>query len=99
VTALFVLTDPVRGRLVAAIADQRSAVDFVHVIKHLVDVRYPHADHIVLVTDNPNASDTPGSTYEAFAPTQGRRPSDKLEIQYAPKRASQLNMPRRLSAF
>jgi hypothetical protein len=45
----------------------------------------------VLVMDNLNTH-TPGSPYEAFEPTEGRRLTDKLEIHYTPKHASWLNM-------
>ena len=46
------------------VADQRTGIDFAHVVKHLVDVHYPDAERIVLVMDNLNTH-TPGSLYEA----------------------------------
>jgi hypothetical protein len=91
VCALFMLNEPLRGWREVVVADQRTGVDFAHVIKHLVDVHYPSAEQIVLVMDNLNTH-TPGSLYEAFAPTEARRLSDKLEIHYTPKHASWLNM-------
>ena len=91
VCALFMLNEPIRGWREVIVADQRTGVDFAHVIKHLVDVHYPDAEKIVLVMDNLNTH-TPGSLYEAFEPTEARRLSDKLEIHYTPKHASWLNM-------
>jgi hypothetical protein len=35
---------------------------------------------------------TPGSLYEAFAPTEAKRLADKLEIHHTPKHASWLDM-------
>src|SRR5215467_9388068 len=50
--ALFMLNEPLRGWREVVVADRRTAIDFAHVVKHLVDVHYPHADKIVLVMDN-----------------------------------------------
>ena len=91
VCAVFMLNEPLRGWREVVVADQRTAIDFAHVVKHLVDVHYPDAERIVLVMDNLNTH-TPGSLYEAFAPTEARRLADKLEIHYTPKHASWLDM-------
>jgi len=91
VCALFMLNEPLRGWREVVVAGQRTAIDFAHVIKHLVDIHYPNADKIVLVMDNLNTH-TPGSLYEAFDPNEARRLIDKLEIHYTPKHASWLDM-------
>jgi len=91
VCALFMVNEPLRGWREVVIGDHRTAIDFAHVVKHLVDVHYPNAERIVLVMDNLNTH-TPGSLYEAFEPTEARRLADKLEIHYTPKHASWLNM-------
>src|SRR5262249_8725686 len=91
VCALFMLNEPLVGWREVVVAEQRTAVAFAHVIKHLVDVHYPRADKIVLVMDNLNTH-TPGSPYEAFEPTEARRQTNKLEMHYTPKHASWLNM-------
>ena len=75
VCALFMLNEPLRGWREVVVADQRTAIDFAHVVKHLVDVHYPDAERIVLVMDNLNTH-TPGSLYEAFDPTEARRLAD-----------------------
>jgi hypothetical protein len=56
-----------------------------------VDVHYPQAEAIVLVTDNLNTHDK-ASLYEAFAPEEAKRIADKLEIHYTPKHGSWLDM-------
>src|SRR6478752_2985535 len=91
VCAVFMLNEPLRGWREVVVADQRTAIDVAHVVKHLVDVHYPDAERIVLVMDNLNTH-TPGSLYEAFAPSEARRLADKLEIHYTPKHASWLDM-------
>jgi hypothetical protein len=91
VCALFMVNEPLRGWREVVVADQRTGIDFAHVVKHLVDVHYPDAERIVLVMDNLNTH-TPGSLYEAFAPSEARRLADKLEIHYTPKHASWLDM-------
>ena len=91
VSALFMLNEPLRGWREVVIGDQRTAIDWAHVVKHLVDVHYPHVEQIVLVMDNLNTH-TPGSLYEAFQPTEARRLADKLEIHNTPRNGSWLNM-------
>jgi DDE superfamily endonuclease len=85
------LNEPLPGWREVVVADQRTAVDFAQVIKHLVDVHHPHADKIVLVMDNLNTH-TPGPLYEVFDLTEARRLADKLEIHFTPKHASWLDM-------
>ena len=89
--ALFMLNEPLRGWREVIIGDHRRSLEWAQVIKHLVDVHYPHAERIVLVMDNLNTH-TPGSLYETFDPTEAKRLADKLEIHYTPKHASWLNM-------
>jgi hypothetical protein len=89
--ALFMLNEPLRGWREVIVGDHRRALEWAHVIKHLVDVHYPAAERIVLVMDNLNTH-TPGSLYEAFEPTEAKRLADKLEIHSTPKHASWLNM-------
>ena len=85
------LTEPLRGWREVVVGDQRTAVDFAQVIKHLVDVHHPDADQIVLVMDQLNTH-TPGSLYEAFPPAEAKRLANKLEIHYTPKHGSWLDM-------
>lgn len=91
VCALFLLNEPLRGWLAVIVSDRRTAVDWAHGIKDLVDVHYPAAERLVLVMDNLNTH-TPASLYEAFPPTEAKRLAEKLEIHDTPKHGSWLNM-------
>lgn len=71
--------------------EHRTAVDFAHEMKWLVDERYPEAEVIRLVVDNLNIH-SPASLYQAFSPEEARRITKKLEFHYTPKHASWLNM-------
>lgn len=88
---LFLLFEPLRGWRHIEVTDHRTAVDFAHIIKDLVDVHYPEAERIVLVMDNLNTH-TPASLYMAFPPEEAKRLSDKLEIHYTPRHGSWLDM-------
>jgi hypothetical protein len=91
VCALFVFYEPLVGQREVIISDRRTAVDWAQQIKHLVDVRHPTAEKIVLVLDQLNIH-SPASLYEAFPPAEAKRLADKLEIHYTPKHGSWLNM-------
>ena len=88
---LFMISEPLQGRRYVKVTDQRTRIDFAHVIKDVVDVHYPEAEIIVLVMDNLNTH-SPASLYEAFEPAEAKRLADKLEIHYTPTHGSWLNM-------
>ena len=73
------------------VTERRTAVDFAHELKWLVDARYPEAEVIRLVVDNLNTH-RPASLYKAFAPEEARRIARKIEWHYTPKHGSWLNM-------
>lgn len=87
---LFVFCQPEVGYRHVTVTDRRTAQDFAHQLKALVDEYYPDADIIRLVTDNLNIH-TPASLYETFVPEEARRIAAKLEWHYTPKHASWLN--------
>jgi hypothetical protein len=87
---VFVLAQPEVGYRHVTVTDRRTAQDFAHQLKALVDERYPEAQVIRLVTDNLNIH-TPASLYETFVPEEARRIAAKLEWHYTPKHASWLN--------
>jgi hypothetical protein len=89
--AMFMVCEPLAGRRHVRVRDRRTAVDWAHVVKEVVDELYPAAERIVLVMDNLNTH-TPASLYEAFPPAEAKRLADKLEIHYTPKHGSWLNM-------
>jgi hypothetical protein len=65
------------------VADQRTAVDFARVVKHLVDVHYPDAERIVLVMDNWPATRRARCTRHSHQPKLGAwRTSWKVTSSY-----------------
>ena len=88
---LFLFYEPLVGDRTVRVTNRRTRVDWAHAIKDLVDVEYPEAERMVLVMDQLNIHH-PASLYEAFAPAEAKRISDKLEIHYTPKHGSWLNM-------
>ena len=95
--ALFMINEPLAGRRHVRVRERRTAVDWAHVVKEVIDELYPAAETIVLVMDQLNTrgiptGDTPASLYEAFAPAEAKRLADKLEIHSTPKHGSWLDM-------
>ena len=91
VSSLFMFFAPLEGWRHVEVTDSRTACDWAHQIKWLVDVRFPEATAIQLVMDNLNTH-TPASLYKAFSPQEAHRLASKLEIIYTPKHGSWLNM-------
>jgi transposase len=91
VSNMFMFFEPLKGKRHVRVTDQRTAVDWAHQIRNLVDVRYPRAERITLVMDNLNTH-TGASLYKAFEPEEARRILDRLEMHYTPKHGSWLNM-------
>ena len=67
VSNLFMIFEPLAGWRHVEVTDHRTAVDWAHQVKKLVDGRYSEANKIVLVQDNLNTH-TPASLYKAFSP-------------------------------
>jgi len=79
--------EPLAGQRRVKVTARRTAIDFAHMIRELVDEQYPHAEKIVLVMDHLHTH-KPASLYEAFAPTEARRLLECLEIHDTPKHGS-----------
>jgi hypothetical protein len=86
---LFVASDPHRSWRKVKVTERRTAVDYAHCMRELVDVHY--AACIRVVQDNLSIH-APGALYQAFAPAEARRILRRLEFHYTPKHASWLNM-------
>ena len=82
---------PLEGRRYVHVTNRRTSVDFAQCLKAVVDVHFPDADTIVLVSDNLNTH-KPAALYAAFAPEDVRRIAEKLEWHYTPKHGSWLDM-------
>ena len=88
---LFMVSDPVEGWRTVEVTQQRTAIDYAHLLQKLVDDYYPEAWMITVVQDNLNTH-TPASLYKAFEPAEARRIMNRLEFCYTPKHGSWLNM-------
>jgi transposase len=88
---LFMACEPLRGWRRVGVSSQRTAQDFAHLLKDLVDEIYPAAKKIVLVTDNLNTH-TMWSLYQTYEPEEARRIVDKIEWHFTPEHGSWLNM-------
>jgi hypothetical protein len=88
---LFLTGEPLAGRRHVTVTAHRTAVDFAHEVRDLLEVRYPHAEQVVLVMDHLNTH-KPAALYEAFEPAVARALIERLEIHHTPKHGSWLNM-------
>ena len=88
---LFMFCEPKGGWRRVEVTVRRTAVDFAHRMKWLVDQAYPDATVVRLVLDNLNTHKL-GSLYEAFAPSEARRIAKRLEFHHTPVHGSWLNM-------
>ena len=87
---LFMICEPKGGWRHVAVTGRRTAVDFAHQMRWLVDEAYPDAQVVRLVMDNLNTHQ-PGSLYEAFEPSEAQRIAKRLEFHYTPTHGSWLN--------
>jgi len=88
---IFLFCEPLLGWRHVNVTERRTAIDWAHQMKELVDVHYPGVEAIRLVLDNLNTHKI-ASLYEAFEPEEARRIARKLEIHYTPKHGSWLNV-------
>lgn len=88
---LFIFLDAHKSWRHVKVTDQRTAADFAHCMKDLVDVHYPEADLIRVVMDN-LSTHSAGSLYETLPAPEAHRILKRLEFHYTPKHASWLNM-------
>lgn len=91
VSNLFMFFAPLENWRHVKVTDQRTAIDWAHCMRELVDVHFPEAERITVVEDNLNTH-TPASLYAAFEPAEAKRIWDKLEFHHTPKHGSWLNM-------
>lgn len=88
---LFMCFAPLEGWRHVSVTDQRTAVDYAHMLKELSDYHFRDAEQIILVQDNLNTH-TKASLYEAFPPEEARRLVERFEWHYTPKHGSWLDM-------
>jgi hypothetical protein len=78
---VFMFVQPLGGWRHVKVTDRRTAQDFAHCMKDLVDSHFPQATLISVVLDNLNTH-TPAALYETFAPAEARRLLQKLDFRY-----------------
>ena len=88
---LFLSYAPWLGQRHIAVTERRTAVDFAHAVRDLVDGPYAEADRIVLVLDGLNTH-TPAALYAAFPPAEAWRLLQRLDWHSTPTHGSWLNM-------
>lgn len=88
---LFLWVAPHLGRRQITVTPQRTAVEWAHAIREVVDGAFPEAERVVLVLDNLNTH-TPAALYQAFPPAEAARIWSRLELHYTPTHGSWLNM-------
>jgi transposase len=88
---LFVFLDAHKSWRHVKVTDHRTACDFAHCMRDLVDVHYAQAELIRVVLDN-LSTHTAGALYETFPAPEAHRLLQRLEFHYTPKHASWLNM-------
>ncbi len=91
VANLFMFFAPLGGWRHVQVTERRTRVDWAYAMRDLVDVHFPTATKVRVVSDNLNTHDA-GSLYEAFPPEEARRILDRLELHHTPKHGSWLNM-------
>ncbi len=88
---LFMICEPMVGWRRVEVTQQRTAVDYAHLLKTLVDCDYAQAEKLIVIQDNLNTH-SPASLYKAFEPQEAQRILSRLEFCHTPKHGSWLNM-------
>lgn len=88
---LLLFCEPLRGWRKVVVNQDRTGKSFAHQVQQLVEVDYPDAEKIILVSDNLNIHGI-WSLYEVFPPEKARQLISKLEWHYTPEHGSWLNM-------
>jgi len=91
VANIFMANEPLKGRRMVEITEQKTKTDWVKFIKKLADEMYPQAEKITLIMDN-FKTHTIGAFYEVFPPEEAKRLVDRFEFVFTPKHGSWLNM-------
>ena len=88
---LFLFIEPLAGWRHLEVTERRTAEDFAHQMRWLVDEAYPDIPVVRLVLDNLNTHRM-ASLYQTFPAEEARRIAKRLEFHYTPKHGSWLNM-------
>lgn len=88
---LFMVVAPLCGWRKVRVTDRHTRYDLAEQLRQLVEEDFPHAEKIILVTDN-LSTHTWTCVYERFPAAQARAIVDKLEWHYTPEHGSWLNI-------
>jgi DDE superfamily endonuclease len=91
VANLFLFSEPLTGWRQVQVTERRTRTDWAEAMRELANQHYPTAERITVVLDNLNTHG-PASFYEAFAPDEARRLTERFEFHYTPKHGSWLNI-------
>ena len=91
VQALFMFFDPNRGWRRVSCRESRTAEDWAEEVKQLLDVDYPDAPKIRLLSDNLNTH-TITSLYKTFPAPEAHRLARRIEMVHTPRNGSWLNV-------
>jgi len=89
--SVFLFGETLKGWRRVTVRPRRTAVDWAHEVRTVLNQRYANATKLILICDNLNTHKV-ASFYEAFAPVEARRLADRIEIHYTPKHGSWLNV-------
>ena len=100
VANIFIANEPLKGRRMVEITQQKTKGDWAEFIKKVSDEMYPDAKKITLVMDNFKTHSIGAFyrvlrtqyKYEVFQPEEAKRLVDRFEFEYTPKHGSWLNM-------
>lgn len=88
---VFMFTEPLGGWRHVSVTERHTKLDWALEVRELLEVHYPRAKRLTLVSDNLNTH-AYGSLYEAFEPAEARRLMARLELVHTPKHGSWLNI-------
>lgn len=91
VASVWMFSEPLAGWRKVNVTERRTAIDWAHQMRDLVDVDYPQAQQVTVVLDNLNTHNT-AALYEAFEPAEARRIAEQLELVHTPRHGSWLNV-------
>ena len=87
---IFLAVEPLAGKRLVRVTDRKTRIDWAVFLEEIAGC-YDYAEKITLVMDNLNTH-SPGSLYEAFAPSKAKALWERFEFIYTPKHGSWLNM-------
>lgn len=89
--ALFMFFDPNRGWRRVSPRDRRTSLDWAEEVRQLLDVDYPDAPVVKLLSDNLNTHNI-ASLYKAFPAPEAHRLARRLRLYHTPRNGSWLNV-------